>query len=359
MINSYLKERTLALQQDYCYILKEAVNKFSTKDFPMIVDEINLFWFANRDLVRLILNNISSDYDCYTFTGATFLDVDDLEHYPFVTFGRVHVVDDPLYKYSSIVSGIHNQDFAEKIREQMLLSIKDNIKIIENYSDIIYIFPVTLMSDNISELSKKAAEQAFFSMFKDNSITLEKYANEFKSIEDIKKALKDNVSETLVFSEDDSGEELCSRFRNHIAQILPFNNEINEAMLFLYTVNGFFLQAFEILLRCTEYHMIPYLRYEVTFRYIILLGANFANNADMQLILFKSICTHLLYRVFDKNRIRNTDFKCFVNKVVKDNFDRNLFETLYKSGVKLSNPSFQKIMDVMNDELNKILTDMN
>ncbi|MBU3221821.1 hypothetical protein [Clostridium algidicarnis] len=354
MINRYLKEKAISLQDDYCYILKEAVSKFSTGDFPMIVDEIKIFWFANRDLVRLILNNISSDFDCYIFTGATFLDIDDLEHYPFVALGKEHVVDDPLYKYASIVSSIDNQDFAEQLKGQMLLSIKDNIKILENYSDNIYILPVTLMSDTTSNLLKKAAEQAFFSMFKDNSITLKKYYNEFLCIEDIIKELRDGVSETLVFSEESSGDDLCSRFRSHIAQVHPFSDKISEAMIFYYIVNGFFLQAFDILLRCSEYRMIPYLRYEVTFRYTILLGANFDNNAEMQMILFKSICTHLLYRVFDKNRIRDIDFNYFINNIKKENFDTILFESLHKAGVNLINPSFQKITDVMKIELSRI-----
>ena len=358
MINRYLEEKAISLQNDYCYILKEVVSKFSTEDFPMIIDEINLFWFANRYLTKLILDNISSDNDCYTFTGATFLDIDDLEHYPFVVLGSVHVVDDPLYKYTNIVSSIHNQDFAEQLRNQMLLSIKDNIKILENYLGIIYILPVTLMSDITSDLLKKASEQAFFSMFKDSSITLKKYRNEFVYIEDIEKALRDGVSETLIFSDDNSGDDLCSRFRSHIAQITPFSDEINEAMIFFYIVNGFFLQAFNILLKCAEYGMIPYLRYEVTFRYTILLGVNFASNMNMQKILFKSICTHLLYRVFDKNRIRDIDFNYFINKIIKENFEGNLFESLHKAGVDISNPSFKKIMEVMKKELERIFVSM-
>ncbi|MFA9397407.1 MAG: hypothetical protein ACERKV_03960 [Clostridiaceae bacterium] len=358
MINEYLKEKIISLQNDYCYILKETVSNFSTEDFPMIEDEINLFWFANRDLVKLILKNISSDYDCYILTGASFLDIDDLEHYPFVVLGRVHVVDDPLYKYAGIISSIHNQNFAEQLREQMLLSIKDNIKILENYSDIIYILPVTLMSDNDTDLLKKAAEQAFFSMFKDNSITLRKYCNEFINIEDVKKALRDGVGETLIFSDDNNGDDLCSRFRRHIAQGHPFNDQTNEAMLFFYTINGFFLQAFGILRRCEEYQMIPYLRYKVIFQYTILLGNNFANSMEMQMILFKSICTHLLYTVFDKNKIKNIDFEYFINNLNKMNFNDNLFGALNKAEVNLSKPSFEKIMDIMKDELKRVFVSM-
>ncbi|MHB8278575.1 MAG: hypothetical protein ACYDIA_13095 [Candidatus Humimicrobiaceae bacterium] len=354
MENNYFRSQIKALQNDYGSILKAALSKISTEDFPMVIDEINLFWFANRDLVRLILQNISFDYDCYTFTGATFLDIDDFEHYPFVALGKTHIVDDPLYKYTNIVSDIPNKDFTAQLKEQMLLSIKDNIKIIENYSDIIYILPVTLLSDLSSDLIKNATEQAFFSMFKDNTITLKQYYNEFKTIDDVENALKDGVSETLVFSEDDEGAGLSSRFKSHIAQTLPFSNETNEAMLFFYIVNGLFAQAFSILLMCAKYRMIPYLRYEVTYRYTILLGGNFTDNVEMQMILFKSICAHLLYRVFDKRKIKDIGFIHYFTNLERENFNNSVFETLQKNEIDFQKPSLIKIADILHNELNRV-----
>jgi len=342
------------LQNDYASILRVAISKISTEDFPMVIDEINLFWFANRDLVRLILQNISFDYSCYTFTGATFLDIEDLEHYPFLALGKTHIIDDPLYKYSSIVSDIPNKDFFTQLKEQMFLSIKDNINIIENYSDIIYILPVTLLSDISTGLIKGATEQAFFSMFKDNTITIKQYYDKFKTIGDIKNALKDGVSETLIFSEANDEKDLCGRFKNHIAQTLPFDNGTNEAMLFFYIINGFFAQAFSILLMCAEYRMIPYLRYEVTYRYTILLGGNFGNSDETQMILFKSICAHLLYRIFDKNKIKDIGFEHYVRRLESENFNNNVFEALQKSKIDFNTLAFGKITDILHHELNSV-----
>lgn len=354
MENNYFRTQIKILQNDYCTILRTAITKFSTQDLPMIIDEINIFWFANRDVVRLILQNISFEYDCYTFTGATFLDIDDFEHYPFVALGRTHVVDDPLNKYTNIVSNIPNKDFHAQLKEQMLLAIKDNIKIIENYSDVIFILPVTLLSDLKSDLIKNATQQAFFSMFKDNAITRKKYFNEFKTIDDIEKALKDGISQTLIFSEDNEGDDLSSRFESYKDRPLPFCDGTTDAMIFFYIVNGFFAQAFSILLMCAEYRMIPYLRYEITYRYTILLGGNFADNTKMQLILFKSICAHLLYKIFDKRKIKDVSFIHYLSIIDQGNFNNNVFETLQKNEIDFHKPSFTKIANILRKELDGV-----
>lgn len=54
------------------------------------------------------------------------------------------------------------------------------------------------------------------------------------------------------------------------------------------------------------------------------------------------------------NKIRNNDFNSFISNINKVNFNDNLFENLNKAGVNLSNPSFNKVMDIMKDEI-KIL----
>lgn len=137
-----------------------------------------------------------------------------------------------------------------------------------------------------------------------------------------------------------------------MSQAPPFTD--NEALNFFFIVNGFFAQAFSILLMCAEYRMIPYLRYEVTFRYTILLGSNFDSNKEMQMTLFKSICAHLLYRVFDKSKIKDIDFTDYFTYLQKENFNDSVFESLQKNEIDFHRPSFTRITDIVRNELNKL-----
>jgi len=354
MINSYLREHLNNLQKQYQDILNKVLSNLNEADLPMIIDEINLFWFSNRKLVDLILNNLSCDFDCYTFTGADFLDVDDFEHFPFVMLGKLHIVDDPLSKYSQISGAVENEKFAELLKGRILLTIQDNLKILENYSDSIYILPVTLLTDINSDLVKKAAEQAFYSMFKDSSLDLKIFSKGFKSIEDVNGALKDGIGSTITFSENDNvNEDLCIRFRRFIEQGHPFNENLSEAMIFFFIVMGFFSQAYNILFRCFEYKMIPYLRFEVTFKYTITLGMNLVDNEEIQLTIFKSACAHLLYRYFDKNKICDMDFSCFLSLI--ENFDNDLFDTFHKAGIKPNGYSYKEISEIINSKLSDLL----
>lgn len=354
MNNKFLDKQIQTLQDDYCQVLKNAMPKFTTDDYPMILDEINIFWYANRDIVLLILRNLTYDGDCFIFTGASFLDINDLEHFPFVTLGKSHIIDDPLYKYASMAGGLSNNDFSSKLNEQMLLTIKDNVKIIENYSDYFCILPVTMLTDINSDLLKKAAEQAFFSMFKDNTINRERYIMEFKTIDDIVNALKDGISSTLIFTENDNiNENLSERFKRK--ELLPFPEECTEPMIFFFLINGFLIQAFSILLKCAEYNMIPYLRYELTFRYTFLLSGNFKENIEVQLILFKAICAHLLYRIFDKRKFADIDFKHYLSTVTQERFSENIFTALKNKGIDYNNLSFKAITDIIQKELDRVI----
>lgn len=328
--------------------------KFTTNDYLMILDEINIFWFANRDIVLLILRNLSFDGDCFVFTGASFLDIDGLEHFPFVTLGEVHIIDDPLYKYASMAGDVPNSGFLSKLNEQMLLTIKDNVKIIEDYSDYFYILPVTMLTDINSDLLKKAAEQAFFSMFKDSTINRERYFIEFKTIEDIENALKDGISSTLIFTENDNiNENLNERFKKK--ELLPFPEECSEPMVFFCLINGFLMQAFNILLKCAEYNMIPYLRYELTFRYTVLLSRNFKENTEVQLIVFKAICAHLLYKIFDKEKVVGIDFKHYLSAIMQERFSESIFSELQNEGIDNNSLSFKGITDIIKKELDKVI----
>lgn len=137
-----LKEELKELQSRYRDVLLKAKDNIFKTDSTAVIDEINVFWQKHKKLVEFSLRSFVQPYEAYAFTAATILDVEDFEHYPFVTLGKFHIWDDPIFIYANIVGKTPNLDFNEKMKEQVIATITDNLKILDTAEEIIYILPI-------------------------------------------------------------------------------------------------------------------------------------------------------------------------------------------------------------------------
>ena len=96
MDKNFLNKTIVNIQDEYLNLLIKIKDQINTENFMCIVDEINIFWTLYTKIINLYLSTISIQDNAYVFTGATYLDLDDFEHYPFVTMGNIHIIDDPL-----------------------------------------------------------------------------------------------------------------------------------------------------------------------------------------------------------------------------------------------------------------------
>ena len=90
------------IQDSYAKLLSVLIPELESGRVPEALDEINLFWIRNIDVVQLYLKAMFSGNESYVFTAATFMDFDDKEHLPFLMIGEKHILDDPLNRYSEI-----------------------------------------------------------------------------------------------------------------------------------------------------------------------------------------------------------------------------------------------------------------
>lgn len=72
-----------SLQFEYLTILKNALNNFYDENIEACLDEILVFWSKKKTRVIPIIQSYIKSEDTYLFTGASYLDIDDNEHYPF------------------------------------------------------------------------------------------------------------------------------------------------------------------------------------------------------------------------------------------------------------------------------------
>jgi hypothetical protein len=343
------------LQDEYRTVLESALKNIYKKDSNAVVDEISVFWFRNKRLVKTILNYLHEPYTAYVFTAATIFDIEDYEHFPFVSVGKYHFWDDPIYKYSAISKKIDSTPFGEKMRQQVISTIEDNINILDTAGDIIYILPIRLLSELNHDLINKAAEKVFFSLFNKN-LDFNYYKKNIKTISDIRENLAPGVEESIFFSENDNiSLDFETRFRNYReSTVLPLPPNSTEAEVFLVGIYGYLVQALDIIFLCAEYRLIPYIRFNVAFKYTLLLSGNFINNQEISDMLFKCAIVHILHNTFNKKRIQNVDFKKYYQEIQENDFERQLFTDLKKEGFSISDISIKKVVSIINTNLDDV-----
>lgn len=352
MKNDILKCNLKRLESEYKKILIQSKEELLKNNSQSIIDGIIVFWYKNKKFINTVLNNISEAYSSYIFTGATFLDLSDFEHFPFVALGKYHFLDDPVCRYAQVLGKSKNVDFDAQTKEQLKLTIEDNIKILENYSDQIYILPIGFLTEVDSHLIWNASLQAFFSLFKNPSTIRDKYSN-LKTIDDIIPELNSGIEQHIILSEDDDVSlELSKRVERYIqTSKLPLADTATEAEIFRFALISNMMQAFHIILMCSNYKMIPYIRYSVCFKYVLNLSCNFDNNQEISDMIFKCSIAYILYNCFDKSKIKSVDFKNYCSTLKQENFSDRVFNELKQSGISTNNPSLSKIREIIVENL--------
>lgn len=360
-MSDLLKYEIANLQQNYKAVLKHIADKVFISDTLMILDEINIFWQKNKSLVHCILSYLSKPYHTYVFTAASLLDIDDNEHYPFLCFGDYHIWDDPIYKYINMATSSTSRDFEDELKGLIVDIINDNIKILDRMNDKVIIFPIRMVSDIEQKLVANAANQFFLSMFIEPPESVGEYLKHFNTIENVDCALQENIKRMITFDDTENRvDNLIDRFNKFKSSaILPISLESSDAKIFWFTIIGYLSQAIDIMLTCSAYKFVPYVRYEVAFNYLLIISSNFPDLSEIDLWQFKFVISHMLYNCFDKEKYACIDLDKFIENIQKNEFERKVFEDLQSNNISIKKPDITKTKEIITGHLEEILSNIN
>lgn len=328
--NDLLFEKICSIQTEYRSILEKIIDNVSPDDISdAILDEINIFWSTRLDIVDLYLRNISSSHDVYAFTGATFLDLEELEHYSLMLLGDIHILDDQAYNYASLVVHTKGSELSKRLKKQIVNSIRSNIEILSKYGDYILILPLRSSEPEYRNLIVKNMNSVFLDLFKDPPASMEEYFAKYKTIDEICNGLREDIPKALILSDTDDTSK-SFRERLDIAQKDKSHSlAIDESfgIRFYILVGGHLGQALEIIFSCYIYKITPYLRYHLAFYYVLLLCRNFSEQEEKFPMLFKCRLARAIYANFDIDRFKDVDFGDYCNVVKESNFYQDILST--------------------------------
>ena len=201
MKSNLLLNEIIKIQSEYLALLSSLLPQLKCGQSPEALDEVNLFWVRHMSAVQLYLKSTFGGENSYVFTASTFLDYEDSEHFPFLLLGEKHVLDDPLGKYSEMCNKMPAGQDAELLYRQTIQTAENNIKIISNCRNHIFILPLRLLSQSKEYNSLfKIGEQVFLNLFVDIE-DLNDYFRKCTSFDDILHYARKDIDELVLFTD--------------------------------------------------------------------------------------------------------------------------------------------------------------
>lgn len=353
MNSSLLMDKIILIQKEYKELLISLLPKLKSGFAAEALDEINIFWLRNMNIVRLYLEAIVPYSDSYVFTAATFLDYEDNEHLPFLMLGENHILDDPLSRYSELCGKIPEGRDADFLYEQIKITAEDNIKILENLHSSIYIIPLRLLAQSkADDLLFQNSERLFLGLF--NGIdSINDYFIKCNSIDNIIKYARDDTEKIVMFSEtDNKALSFKERFHNSIVDAeFMIDPAKSDAHNFFSMVFGNIHQAISILACCMEYGCIPYVRYPVSFHYLNIISNSVLEGSQVNIIRFKMSVAFILHKLCDKSQLSTIDINDLLLKKQLYGFSDILFKRFDLQRISDGNGYDISIADEIDEEL--------
>lgn len=337
MNNPFLWKKMVQVQVGYRELLQKIQCYVETNDFQYIINEIGVFWYSKRKITDLFLRYSSEDRDAYLFCGASYLNFEANEHYPFLAVGNIHIVDDPLAKYAATIKKSMNTSFYQSMKKQIILGLTDNMHILENLMGKIILLPVTdaaNFSDKLGGLDP--AMDLLLSMFRESIDEKQLFA--VTDFDILISKFRDDALDLITFSEEDRpGDTMKEKIERHLASVGDIYGDIPLSQKFLFTILGYFNQAIDIFMMCSQYGLIPYIRYDVVFRNMLIIGDNFLASKELRFLIEGMVFAHCFYHCFDIQAVAHVNIDKYINKVeeITQNmyWDKNIAEEEFSSEI--------------------------
>lgn len=286
---------------------EEKLEIFTVSDYKRLIGEVKIFWYRNRKSIEYFVSHITEDDKVAFLAGAVRLNIVSNGHYDYVLVGRVRLINEPLLKMAVLYNGTEDEINFEYINQYVKECVQDILLLFRKYTDDFYILPIEYITVNDRKeyhlALSKAAENMILSMFSKEYNDIPDFYTKNKTYEDIENTLLPQIKDQLIFNGLEDTEmplrDRCTNYLESNRHIMPIMKDMGEAQLFYLFVVQFCMQTIDIVMNMDMYHLIPFIRNDVTFQYFtILFQSNLSNKFTKQKYL-NTYIPYVIQKAFD------------------------------------------------------------
>lgn len=333
------------------------IDELTARQIALFMDEVKYFWMKRLDIIDVELESLTEHNTCFLLSGAIYLNVSENEHFYFKSLGDFHLLHDPFLKIEHFFripeDLIETGEYVSLFRRVLI----DSIKVLENYQFKFFILPIKLLAvkseQNHRELLDKFFMNFISSIFGKKYEDQDSFCEDYNTFEDIENHLDPHVRNRITFNnyrEDDLS--LRRKIEIHKASQLGCEELMagkSEAEVFLVTLYSYLAQIADILLTCSMLRLYPYIRYEVTFRYLWLIMYTFIEDEKLREMIEKAIVFYIFRKEMDGAFEYFESFEYYCEKIVEKQALPKILNSMRENDIDIFQSEIQKVTEIIQE----------
>ncbi|MHC5935264.1 hypothetical protein [Nostoc sp.] len=333
------------------------IDELTARQIALFMDEVKYFWMKRLDIIDVELESLTEHNTCFLLSGALYLNVSENEHFYFKSLGDFHLLHDPFLKIEHFFripeDLIDIGEYVSLFRRVLI----DSIKVLDNYQFKFFILPIQLLAveskQNHRELLNKFFMNFISSIFGKKYEDQDSFCEDYNTFEDIENHLDPHVRNRITFNnyrEDDLS--LRRKIEIHKASQLGFEQLMtgkSEAEMFLVTLYSYLAQIADILLTCSMLRLYPYIRYEVTFRYLWLIMYTFIEDEKLRDMIEKAIVFYIFRKKMDGAFEHFESFEYYCEKIAEKKALPKILNSMRENDIDIFQSGIQKVAEIIQE----------
>ena len=316
-----------------------------------LIEKCEQFWTHNCQKLAVILNNLTSCNRCFILEGAVFLDVKNKGQYKFATLGDYHFLNDPFVKMRNFFA-LGKDSITDYCREYFLDAFNDTVSILKNYSEYFYFISLEVLCAQQFDEDIKIGDKVYWDIISDalgkEYKSLKELENDYHTLDEVERAMRPEIMKHFIFSErkdvDLSLKERVEKYCENSQLIIALHIQTDIQKFYFSTV-AFIQQAISISLNCLQFNLHPFIRYEVSFHYLILLLNTFASEKIIEAYLLDVIISYLISAWVVGDEVDGFTFSDFFSICKREKLTDKIYDKIKGKEFRISALNIKKTVE--------------
>jgi hypothetical protein len=335
----------------------------SVKEIAFMMDEVKCFWLERLEAIEFELEELTADHSCFLLSGAIYLNVPDYEHYYFKLLGDYHLLSDPFLRMENLFrvpeDGINLKETIDYFKRAYI----DTVEVLIKYKNHFFILPIREMAikdeSKHRELLETFSLRFISSMLNKEFSSSEEFCSNYKSLEEIENDMDSYFHKHLKFTDtDESGLSLRGKIERYLESQMSFKQLIkdkSESEIFWISTFSLISQIIEILFICVYLKIFPYIRFNLTFHYLVMVMHTFIEDKQLKEMIERTIIFYVLRKTIRKERFENIEFNDFCRLIENKSLLDLIIHEIHTQNVDICNAGIKQAETIILKKFDNII----